>query len=109
MYGLKLRPPPEEIAQHFLHLGAGTGVLALPDAEFKLLEALSHEPGAVLSREVLNAAMQPGAYRPQGRTVDSQIYRLRGKLQAADPQGQWISTVRGQGYALLSGQPSEPI
>ncbi len=83
--------------------------LVLTDAEFKLLEALSHEPGAVLSREMLNAAMQPGAYRPQGRTVDSQIYRLRCKLQAADPQGQWISTVRGQGYALLSSQPSEPI
>ena len=83
--------------------------LVLTEVEFKLLEALLRDPVAVLSREALNAAMQSGAYRPQDRTVDTQIYRLRGKLRAADPQGQWISTVRGQGYALLSSQPSEPI
>ena len=83
--------------------------LVLTDAEFKLLEALLRDPVAALSRETLNAAMQSGAYRPQDRTVDTHIYRLRGKLRAADPQGQWISTVRGQGYALLSSQPSEPI
>jgi DNA-binding response OmpR family regulator len=83
--------------------------LVLTDAEFKLLEALLRDPVAVLSRETLNAAVQSGAYRPQDRTVDTQIYRLRGKLRAADPQGQWISTARGQGYALVSSQPSESI
>jgi hypothetical protein len=83
--------------------------LALTDAEFKLLEALSREPGVVVSRQALSAAMQPGAYRPQDRTVDTQIYRLRGKLQAADQGCGWIATVRGQGYALLSHQPTDSI
>ena len=83
--------------------------MALTEAEFKLLEALSREPGLTVSREALNAAMQPGGYRPQDRTVDTQIYRLRGKLQAADPGCDWIATVRGQGYALLAGHPAGSI
>jgi DNA-binding response OmpR family regulator len=74
--------------------------VALTEAEFKLLEALVREPGATLSREALNAAMQLGAYRPQDRTVDTQIYRLRSKLQDAAPGGEWVVTVRGQGYAI---------
>jgi len=79
--------------------------LKLTEAEFKLLEALAREPGAAVSREALNAAMQVGAYRPQDRTVDAHIYRLRGKLQSADSRCDWISTVRGQGYALLFDHP----
>jgi len=79
--------------------------LKLTEAEFKLLEALAREPGVTVSREALNAAMQAGAYRPQDRTVDAHIYRLRGKLQSADSRCDWISTVRGQGYALLFGYP----
>lgn len=82
--------------------------LVLTEAEFKLLEALSHAPGKALSREALNAAMQAGAYRPQDRTVDTQIYRLRCKLQEAGPGPDWIVTVRGLGYALSTGEPKEP-
>ena len=83
--------------------------LTLTGAEFKLLEALLREPGAAMSRAALSAAIQPGTYRPQDRTVDSQIYRLRGKLQAADPAFGSIATVRGQGYALLSRHPTGPV
>ena len=74
--------------------------LVLTETEFRLLEALVREPGATLSREALNAAMQLGAYRPQDRTVDTQIYRLRSKMLDADPGGDWIVTIRGQGYAV---------
>jgi DNA-binding response OmpR family regulator len=80
--------------------------LKLTEAEFKLLESLAREPGVAVSREALNAAMQAGSYRPQDRTVDAHIYRLRGKLQAADSTCDWISTMRGQGYALLCGHPT---
>jgi len=79
--------------------------LKLTEGEFKLLEALAREPGVAVSREALNAAMQVGAYRPQDRTVDAHIYRLRGKLQSVDSRCEWISTVRGQGYALLFDHP----
>ncbi|MEI8171534.1 MAG: response regulator transcription factor [Rhodoferax sp.] len=81
--------------------------VALTEAEFKLLEALAREPGATLSREALNAAMQLGAYRPQDRTVDTQIYRLRSKLQDTAPGCEWIVTVRGLGYALSAGELKE--
>jgi DNA-binding response OmpR family regulator len=81
--------------------------LVLTDAEFKLLEALASEPGVVMSREALSAAMQPGAYRAHTRTVDSQVYRLRCKLQDADPARGWIATVRSQGYALFLSQPAD--
>jgi DNA-binding response OmpR family regulator len=79
--------------------------LKLTEAEFKLLEALAREPAVAISREALNAAMQAGTYRPQDRTVDAHIYRLRGKLQSVDPRCDWISTARGQGYALLFDHP----
>jgi len=82
--------------------------LVLTDAEFKLLEALASEPGVGMSREALSVAMQPGAYRAHTRTVDSQVYRLRCKLQDADPARGWIATVRGQGYALFLSQPADP-
>jgi DNA-binding response OmpR family regulator len=79
----------------------GDAVLALTTVEFKLLVALARQPGRPLSREGLSEAVQAGAYRPQDRTVDVQVARLRRKLDDAGPGRRWIDTVRGEGYVFV--------
>jgi len=80
----------------------GEQVLALSSVEFKLLVALARAPGTALSREALSDAVQAGSYRPQDRTVDVQVARLRRKLQEVQPGGaDWIDTVRGEGYVFV--------
>jgi two-component system phosphate regulon response regulator OmpR len=69
--------------------------------EFKLLVALARQPGQALNREQLSEAVQPGRYRPQDRTVDVQVARLRRKLREASPGTEWIDTVRGEGYVFV--------
>jgi len=81
---------------------AGEQAVALTTAEFKLLVALARSPGRPLSRDELNEAIQPGRYKPQDRTVDVQVARLRRKLRAASPGTDWIDTVRGEGYTLVA-------
>jgi len=36
------------------------------------------------------------------RTIDSHIKKLRRKLEATDPDGDWIQSVYGAGYRLKS-------
>jgi len=75
--------------------------LALTGAEFKLLVALVRRPGQALSRDQLSEAVQAGSYRPLDRTVDVQVARLRRKLRDASDGGEWIDTVRGEGYVFV--------
>ncbi len=74
--------------------------LALTSAEFKLLWTLAAQAGQVVSREALNAAIQPGGYMPLDRAVDVQIGRLRKKLMGIPGGEQLIETVRGEGYTF---------
>jgi DNA-binding response OmpR family regulator len=74
--------------------------LALTSAEFKLLAALAAQPGQVITRDALSAAVQPGNYLPLDRAVDVQVARLRKKLRAVPGGGDWIDTVRGEGYVF---------
>jgi DNA-binding response OmpR family regulator len=80
----------------------GEQALALTSVEFKLLVALARAPGTALSREALSDAVQAGSYRPQDRTVDVQVARLRRKLQEVRPGADWIATVRGEGYVFVA-------
>ncbi|MFO1338394.1 MAG: response regulator transcription factor [Burkholderiaceae bacterium] len=80
---------------------AGERVVALTSVEFKLLVALARTPGRPLNREQLSEAVQAGSYRPQDRTVDVQVARLRRKLDEASPGAEWVATVRGEGYVFV--------
>jgi DNA-binding response OmpR family regulator len=75
--------------------------LDLTSTELKLLIALARQPGEAASRESLSVAVQPGAYMPLNRSVDVQVTRLRKKLAEADPDHDWIQTVRGEGYVFV--------
>jgi two-component system copper resistance phosphate regulon response regulator CusR len=76
--------------------------LTLTAREFRLLEALMHAPGAVVSREELMEQAWGEREEPMSNTIDVLIARLRRKLEAAgEPEA--IETVRGLGYRLKAG------
>lgn len=80
---------------------AGTGAVTLTGVEYKLLIAMAATPGQPQSREQLSEAVRNGSYKPQDRTVDVQVARLRRKLDDAAPGNAWIDTVRGEGYVFV--------
>ncbi|MDD0812904.1 response regulator transcription factor [Curvibacter sp. RS43] len=75
--------------------------IALSGTEFKLLVEMARAPGQVVSRQQLSNAVQASAYRPQDRTVDVQVSRLRRRLEQELPGAEWIETIRGEGYAFV--------
>lgn len=80
----------------------------LTGTEFKLLVELARVVGQVVTRQQLSDAVQASAYRPQDRTVDVQIGRLRRRLAEVLPGAEWIETVRGEGYAFVPRGVSSP-
>lgn len=79
----------------------GAREVTLRSTEFDLLARLAERPGTVVSRDELLGALAGGTRQTQLRTVDSHVYRLRRRLQAADPDGRYIETVHGAGYRFL--------
>lgn len=71
--------------------------VSLTFKEFELLHYLLQNPGLVLSREKIMAAVWGFDFEGESRTVDMHIKTLRRKLGAA---GSLIVTVRGVGYKL---------
>jgi len=72
--------------------------LALTPVEFRLLQALSHRPGRVLSRAQLLNAIYVDHRVVSDRTVDSHIKNLRRKLQSSTAGTDPIEAVYGMGY-----------
>ncbi|HXF68971.1 MAG TPA: FHA domain-containing protein [Thermoflexus sp.] len=85
----------------------------LSPAQFRALERLALARGAVVSRDELIAYIWPEE-DPRGITeqaLDALIRRLRERLAQADPNRDYILTIRGHGFRLadvslhLKGQP----
>jgi DNA-binding response OmpR family regulator len=68
----------------------------LTTAEFDLVRVLVERSGRAVSRDAIARTVFGRPFRPEDRTVDNLVLRLRRKLDAADPQA--IRTVRGSGY-----------
>jgi DNA-binding response OmpR family regulator len=79
--------------------------VSLTRTEFTLVSALAGQPGRVLSRQRLLAALETErGKRPSARAVDVYIAQLRAKLGAGA-----IRTVHGVGYVLnLDGPQAAP-
>jgi DNA-binding response OmpR family regulator len=86
----------------------GGVALGLTPTEFKLLAALAHRPGQVLSREELLLRVWSYADGGDGgRLVDVHVGRLRKKLRSAGVRDVEVETARGFGYRLSTSALSE--
>jgi len=81
-------------------LRRGDVPIRLTDAEAALLGLLARQPGAPVSREQL---CQNARISGSERAVDTQIARLRRKLEADPRQPRHLLTRRGEGYVLRPG------
>lgn len=75
----------------------GDDPISLTPSEFKLLLALAHNKGRVLTRNSLIDQIQGEGVSVVGRTVDTHVFGLRKKLGACSDV---IETVRGIGYRV---------
>ncbi|MCV2365591.1 response regulator transcription factor [Paucibacter sp. DJ1R-11] len=79
-------------------------VMALSQAEFRMLSALVERPGRVLSREQLIELTRAPGVDVNDRSVDLSISRLRQKLGDSSREPRLIRTLRGEGY-LFDAKP----
>lgn len=76
--------------------------LALTTAEFDLLVAFVQRPNRVLSRDTLMDALKGKDWAAFDRSIDSQVARLRKKIEPEPGSPRLIKTVRGAGYSLTA-------
>jgi len=75
-------------------------VQALTMGEYKLLDALVGNAQRVLSRDKLLDVVANRKWSPYDRSIDTQIRRLRKKIEDDPGVPTLIKTVRGEGYML---------
>ncbi|WP_038170268.1 response regulator transcription factor [Tomitella biformata] len=78
--------------------------VSLTRTEFDVLAALSKDPGFVLSRAQLIAAVWGPSWVSDEHLVDVHIGHLRRKLGDDATLGRYVRTVRGVGYRMGTGQ-----
>ena len=72
----------------------------LTTGEFNLLSALIKRPNRPLDRDQIMDLVKGQDWQPFDRSIDTQIGRLRKKLEADPKDPQLIKTVRGVGYVF---------
>lgn len=72
--------------------------VVLTTGEFKLLEAFVNHPSRVLSREKLLDWASNRDWIPFDRSIDTQVQRLRKKIEPDPSHPNLIRTIRGAGY-----------
>jgi two-component system phosphate regulon response regulator OmpR len=72
----------------------------LTDAEASLLHTLAEQPGLAISRQRLGERSRVSG---SDRAIDTQIARLRRKLEADPKRPRYLLTKRGEGYVLRPG------
>jgi two-component system phosphate regulon response regulator PhoB len=70
--------------------------------EYRVLEHLAKQPGRVMSREQLLAAVWRGSSHVSARAVDVYVRRIRGKIERDPENPEYLLTVRGAGYRLAN-------
>lgn len=74
----------------------------LSSSQFELLSLLYHEPGKILTRDAIVAAVWSSVQADgvSEEAIDGLIKRLRARLREAQPARDYIQVVRGQGVRL---------
>nr|WP_188267082.1 MULTISPECIES: response regulator transcription factor [unclassified Streptomyces] len=104
MRRVRLHTTASRVVSHgALRIDAGARVATLDGEpvdltrkEFDLLYLLASQPGTVIPRRQIMAQVWGDAWSPRGRTIDTHVGTLRGKLGSSE----WILTVRGIGFRL---------
>ena len=76
--------------------------VTLTAAEFNLLRAFAEHPQQVLSRDRLMDLMKGRDWASFDRAIDTQVVRLRRKIEPDPANPALIKTVRGAGYVLAA-------
>ena len=76
--------------------------ISLTAGEFELLKVLVQNSQRVLSRETLMDLTKGQEWSPFDRAIDTQIGRLRKKLETQANEPELIKTVRGTGYVFAA-------
>src|SRR2546423_9077462 len=77
-------------------------VVALTNTEFNLLAAFLAAPQRVLSRDQLLGLSRLHNDEVYDRSIDTQVGRLRKKIEPADARAELIRTERGAGYVFTA-------
>jgi DNA-binding response OmpR family regulator len=80
--------------------GPGGEVVPLTSGEFELLRVFATHPNHVLNRDQLMELAKGRDWQPFDRAVDTQIGRLRKKIETDPAKPTLIKTVRGGGYVF---------
>lgn len=80
----------------------GGVLLSLTKTEFQILVELSDRVGQVVTKETLLERVWGYDYLGDSRLVDTQIYRLRAKIEDNPSSPVHLVTVRGLGYKFLA-------
>lgn len=75
-------------------------VVDLTTGEYELLRVFVENPGKVMNRDQLMDQAKGREWTPFDRAVDTQIGRLRRKIEPRPAKPAWIKTVRGVGYVF---------
>ena len=75
-------------------------MVPLSTGEFNLLITLIHHPGHILNRDQLIDLTQGRDSTPFDRSIDTQVSRLRKKVEIDPKDPQIIQTVWGGGYVF---------
>ncbi|MBK9325879.1 MAG: response regulator transcription factor [Thiobacillaceae bacterium] len=94
--GLRVNPLTREVTRDGLPL-------SLSHREFSLLAALIEKPGAVLSREQLEARLYGWDEEVASNAIEVHLHNLRRKLGS-----DWVRNVRGVGYKLVDPASAPP-
>lgn len=76
--------------------------VTLTTGEYELLLAFLQSPNQVLSRDQLMDLVKGRHWEAYDRTVDTQVVRLRRKIEADPKNPKLIKAVRGAGYIFVS-------
>lgn len=73
----------------------------LPKGEYRALRLMLDTPGKIFTREQLIRHMTGRELRPNDRTVDVTIRRIRKHFESDIDSPELISTIHGEGYRFV--------
>jgi two-component system, OmpR family, response regulator len=88
-------------------ISEGNEDVALTTSEFEMLRVLAEHGNRVLSRDTLMDLTKGRDCAPYDRSIDTQIGRIRKKIEANAAKPSLLKTVRGGGYVLAATVTAE--